>query len=121
MEKTSSATSEKTWEPTADAEATIILAMGTWQVRNLPSEKKTIQARENGRCTLLCVLVCMERAQVQGVGGWPERARVNMEMINLDLKLKLECCLVPLFWKRDYVTQTGAGVRIWQAAAVRQK
>lgn len=61
--------------------------------------------------------VCVERAQVQGVGGRTERAKVNMEMINLELKLKLECCPVPLFWKRDYVTQTGAGVRIWQAAA----
>lgn len=54
MEKTSSATSEKTWEPTADAEATIILAMGTWQVRNRPLETKKIRARENGSC-MLCV------------------------------------------------------------------
>lgn len=52
MEKTSSATSEKTWEPTAEADATIILAMGTWQERSRPLETQRIRDRENGSFTM---------------------------------------------------------------------
>lgn len=70
-EKTSSATSEKTSEPTADAEAAIILAMGTGEGKKRPSEKDW--ARENGSCT--------SRAQARR--GQTERAKVIMEMLNL--------------------------------------
>lgn len=70
MEKTSNATSEKTSEPTADAEAAIILAMCTGRRTNRPSEER----------------IGLKKMKSVRRGQRPERtehAKVIMEMINL--------------------------------------